>query len=78
ADAPSSQALTHLLGRICFTLGFILLAVCGNSLFTSSVMTVMAKSRGLIRWRTLLINALLVASGNIAGIACYRLLILFS
>lgn len=27
ADAPSSQALTHLVGGLCFTLGFILLAV---------------------------------------------------
>lgn len=44
ADAPSSQALTHLVGGLCFTLGFILLAVCGTNLFTSSVMTVMAKS----------------------------------
>ena len=26
ADAPSSQALTHLVGGLCFTLGFILLA----------------------------------------------------
>ncbi|EPC8030663.1 formate transporter FocB [Escherichia coli] len=78
ADAPSSQALTHLVGGLCFTLGFILLAVCGTSLFTSSVMTVMAKSRGVISWRTWLINALLVACGNLAGIACFSLLIWFS
>ena len=77
ADAPSSQALTHLVGGLCFTLGFILLAVCGTSLFTSSVMTVMAKSRGVISWRTWLINALLVACGNLAGIACFSLLIWF-
>lgn len=75
---PSSQALTHLVGGLCFTLGFILLAVCGTSLFTSSVMTVMAKSRGVISWRTWLINALLVACGNLAGIACFSLLIWFS
>lgn len=78
ADAPSSQALTHLVGGLCFTLGFILLAVCGTSLFTSSVMTVMEKSRGVISWRTWLINALLVACGNLAGIACFSLLIWFS
>lgn len=78
ADAPSSQALTHLVGGLCFTLGFILLAVCGTNLFTSSVMTVMAKSRGVISWRTWLINALLVACGNLAGIACFSLLIWFS
>ena len=78
ADAPSSQALTHLVGGLCFTLGFILLAVCGTSLLTSSVMTVMAKSRGVISWRTWLINALLVACGNLAGIACFSLLIWFS
>ncbi|MCZ5855972.1 formate/nitrite transporter family protein, partial [Escherichia coli] len=53
-------------------------AVCGTSLFTSSVMTVMAKSRGVISWRTWLINALLVACGNLAGIACFSLLIWFS
>lgn len=66
------------MGGLCFTLGFILLAVCGTSLFTSSVMTVMAKSRGVISWRTWLINALLVACGNLAGIACFSLLIWFS
>ena len=33
---------------LAFTLGFILLAVCGTSLFTSSVMTVMAKVRALL------------------------------
>lgn len=48
ADAPSSQALTHLVGGLCFTLGFILLAVCGTNLFTSSVMTVMAKVGALL------------------------------
>lgn len=41
-------------------------------------MTVMAKSRGVISWRTWLINALLVACGNLAGIACFSLLIWFS
>ncbi|TPD27489.1 formate transporter FocA, partial [Escherichia coli] len=50
----------------------------GTNLFTSSVMTVMAKSRGVISWRTWLINALLVACGNLAGIACFSLLIWFS
>src|SRR5699024_5599906 len=78
ADTPSSQALTHLVGGLCFTLGFILLAVCGTNLFTSSVMTVMSKSRGVISWRTWLINALLVACGNLAGIAWFRLLMRFA
>ena len=36
------------------------------------------KSRGVISWRTWLINALLVACGNLAGIACFSLLIWFS
>ncbi|GCT63600.1 formate transporter [Escherichia coli] len=38
-------------------------------------MTVMAKSRGVMSWRTWLINALLGAWGNLAGMACLRLLV---
>ncbi|XNM78876.1 formate/nitrite transporter family protein [Escherichia coli] len=61
--------MNPLVGGLCFTLGFILLAVSGTDLFTSSVMTVMAETSGVLRWRTWLINALLVACGNLAGIA---------
>ncbi len=78
ADAPSSQALTHLVGGLCFTLGFILLAVCGTAKPKVVGNDGNGKKSGRISWRTWLINALLVACGNLAGIACFSFLIWFS
>jgi len=55
------------LGGICFTLGLILVVVGGADLFTSTVLTVMAKASGLISWSALMINWLIVYFGNLVG-----------
>jgi formate transporter len=58
-SAPAT-ALAKLAGGVCFSLGLILVVVCGADLFTSTVLTVMAKASGLISWRQLIINWIIV------------------
>ena len=64
--APAT-ALAKLAGGVCFSLGLILVVVCGADLFTSTVLTVMAKASGLISWRQLIINWIIVYLGNLVG-----------
>lgn len=67
-----------LLGGICFTLGLILVVVCGADLFTSTVLTIMAKASGLISWSELIINWIIVYIGNLVGALFFVALIWFS
>ncbi|MGK0599275.1 formate transporter FocA [Yokenella regensburgei] len=76
--AGPTDSLTKLAGGLCFTLGLILVVVCGADLFTSTVMTIMAKASGLISWRQLIINWTIVYFGNLVGALFFVLLIWFS
>lgn len=49
-DVLFLQVLIYLVGGFCFIFGFILLVVCGISLFILLVMMVMVKSWGVISW----------------------------
>lgn len=49
-DVLFLQVLIYLVGGFCFVFGFILLVVCGISLFILLVMMVMVKSWGVISW----------------------------
>lgn len=42
--------LAKLVGGICFSMGLMLVVVCGADLFTSTVLTVIAKASGRITW----------------------------
>lgn len=64
--SPDS-GLTKLAGGLCFSMGLILVVVCGADLFTSTVLTVVARASGLITWRQLIINWIVVYLGNMAG-----------
>ncbi|WP_342324062.1 formate transporter FocA [Kosakonia sp. BYX6] len=75
--APASE-LAKLAGGVCFSLGLILVVVCGADLFTSTVLTVMAKASGLISWRQLLVNWLVVYLGNLVGALFFVALIWFA
>ncbi|WP_437886971.1 formate transporter FocA [Phytobacter sp. V91] len=75
--APAS-GLTKLAGGVCFSLGLILVVVCGADLFTSTVLTVMAKASGLISWGQLLLNWVLVYLGNLVGALFFVALIWFA
>ena len=75
--APAT-ALAKLAGGVCFSLGLILVVVCGADLFTSTVLTVMAKASGLISWRQLIINWIIVYFGNLVGALFFVALIWFA
>ncbi len=45
--------ITRLIGGLAFSLGLILVVVTGGELFTSSVLTLVARASGKISWKTL-------------------------
>ena len=54
------------------------MVVCGADLFTSTVLTVMAKASGLISWGQLLLNWVVVYLGNLVGALFFVALIWFA
>ncbi len=58
---------SRMLGGLAFSLGLMLVVVNGGELFTSTVLTVVAKASGKITMRQLGWNWLLVYSGNFIG-----------
>jgi len=73
-----ASGLAKLAGGVCFSLGLILVVVCGADLFTSTVLTVMAKASGLISWGQLLLNWVVVYLGNLVGALFFVALIWFA
>ncbi|CND90607.1 formate transporter FocA [Yersinia nurmii] len=67
-----------LVGGICFSLGLMLVVVCGGDLFTSTVLTTVAKASGRITWRQLGTNWVNVYVGNLAGALFFVGLIWFA
>jgi len=70
--------LAKLVGGICFSLGLMLVVVCGADLFTSTVLIVIAKASGRISWGQLTRNWLNVYFGNLVGALFFVGLIWFS
>ncbi|EKN4687204.1 formate transporter FocA [Yersinia ruckeri] len=70
--------LAKLVGGICFSLGLMLVVVCGGDLFTSTVLTTVAKASGRITWRQLAANWANVYIGNLAGALFFVGLIWFA
>lgn len=64
-DAP--WGLTKLVGGIVFSLGVIMVVVCGSELFTSSTMTAVARVSGRISTVQMLRNWVVVYLGNFIG-----------
>lgn len=56
-----------LVGGLCFALGLILCVIMGGELFTSSTLTLVAKSAKLVTWRQVLQNWATVYVGNLIG-----------
>ncbi|CNH21995.1 formate transporter FocA [Yersinia pekkanenii] len=67
-----------LVGGICFSLGLMLVVVCGGDLFTSTVLTTVAKASGRITWRQLGCNWVNVYIGNLCGALFFVALIWFA
>ncbi|MEH0666372.1 formate transporter FocA [Vibrio scophthalmi] len=59
--------ITRLLGGLAFSLGLILVVVTGGELFTSSVLTLVARASGKITWQVLVKNWAIVYGGNLVG-----------
>jgi formate transporter len=65
--AAMPYGIAKLIGGICFSLGLMLVVVCGADLFTSTVLIVVAKASGRISWPQLARNWINVYLGNLAG-----------
>ncbi|QHM70470.1 formate transporter FocA [Mixta intestinalis] len=76
ADIP--YGLAKLIGGLCFSLGLMLVVVCGADLFTSTVLIVVAKASGRISWGQLAKNWLYVYVGNLFGALFFVALIWFA
>lgn len=67
-----------LIGGICFSLGLMLVVVCGADLFTSAVLTIIPKATGRISWQRMLRHWGYVYLGNFIGALFFVGLIWFS
>ncbi|ODA31418.1 formate transporter FocA [Veronia pacifica] len=67
-DMPFGMA--KFVGGLAFSLGLILVVICGGELFTSTVLTSVAKASNRISWQQLGRNWLTVYVGNMFG-ACF-------
>nr|WP_113867051.1 formate transporter FocA [Brenneria salicis]NMN91376.1 formate transporter [Brenneria salicis ATCC 15712 = DSM 30166]RBP61784.1 formate transporter [Brenneria salicis ATCC 15712 = DSM 30166]RLM30471.1 formate transporter FocA [Brenneria salicis ATCC 15712 = DSM 30166] len=70
--------IAKLIGGVCFSLGLMLVVVCGADLFTSTVLIVIAKASGRITWKQLAFNWVNVYIGNLIGALFFVALIWFS
>ncbi|MDO4626376.1 MAG: formate transporter FocA [Pasteurellaceae bacterium] len=59
--------LTKLVGGLVFSIGVIMVVVCGSELFTSSTMTLVARASGRINTTQMLRNWAVVYGGNFIG-----------
>lgn len=75
-DAHSG--MTKLVGGLCFSLGLILVVVMGNDLFTSTILTSVAKASRRISFGSMIKNWIMVYLGNFAGALLFVLLIWFA
>ena len=77
-NVGGSWGLTKLVGGIVFSLGVIMVVVCGSELFTSSTMTTVARASGRINTWQMLRNWMVVYCGNFIGALFIVTLIWFS
>ncbi|MBS2634302.1 formate/nitrite transporter family protein, partial [Salmonella enterica subsp. enterica serovar 1,4,[5],12:i:-] len=65
--ASIPYGLAKLTGGICFSLGLMLVLICGVDLFTSTVLTIISKATGRITWSQMFKNWINVYIGNLIG-----------
>ncbi|WP_353958589.1 formate transporter FocA [Thalassotalea ponticola] len=65
--AALPYGIAKLIGGLAFSLGLVLVVICGGELFTSSVLTVVARASGKVSNKALFKNWLIVYLGNFAG-----------
>lgn len=69
---------TKLIGGVCFSLGLMLVVICGADLFTSTVLTIVSKATGRITWGQMFLNWFNVYIGNLIGALFFVALIWFA
>ncbi|CAX59029.1 formate transporter FocA [Erwinia billingiae] len=77
-SGTSPWGMSKLVGGLCFSLGLMLVVVCGADLFTSTVLTIVAKASGRISWLQLARNWIIVYVGNFFGAMFFVALIWFA
>lgn len=70
--------MAKLVGGMAFSLGLILVVICGGELFTSSVLTTIARASNRITTMQLMRNWLVVYLGNMVGAALFVMIIWFA
>ncbi|BET96366.1 formate transporter FocA [Xenorhabdus taiwanensis] len=70
--------LAKLTGGICFSLGLMLVVICGVDLFTSTVLTIISKATGRITWSQMIKNWINVYIGNLIGALFFVALVWYS
>ena len=78
SDSELSFAIARLIGGICFSIGLLLVVVCGAELFTGNILIAMAWADGSIRFTELLRNWGVVCLANFIGAAGFALLVFLS
>lgn len=73
--ADVAWGISRLIGGIAFSLGLILVVVCGGDLFTSTVLTTLAKLNKRVSWFHMFRNWLIVYTGNMVGASIFVFLI---
>ncbi len=76
--AAMPYGICKLIGGLCFSLGLILVVVCGADLFTSSVLIIVAKITGWVSWAERGKNWLNVYIGNLCGALLFAAIIWIS
>lgn len=76
--ASSHWGSTKLVGGLVFSVGVIMVVVCGSELFTSSTMTLVARAAGRISTWQMLRNWIVVYCGNFIGAMVIVLLVWFA
>ncbi|WP_373099003.1 MULTISPECIES: formate transporter FocA [Pasteurellaceae] len=77
-SAGAPWGLTKLVGGLVFSIGVIMVVVCGCELFTSSTMTLVARAGGRINTFQMLRNWAVVYCGNFVGAIVIVLLVWFA
>lgn len=76
--AAMPYGIAKLIGGLCFSLGLILVVVCGVDLFTSTILTCIPRATGKITWSCMFKNWITVYFGNFLGALLFVAIIWFA
>lgn len=77
-NGEAASGALKFLGGASFSLGLILVVICGADLFTSTVLTVLPKLTGQTSWCSMFKNWIIVYIGNFIGALFFVLVLYFA